>query len=911
MYRAALLSLLLLPSTALAADVNVKGNSVGGPSNCIPFGGYSALPTGYAGFVYKNLPAFEIQAGDTISFDLGAANNVPISMNIALAAATSNGSMEQSTAGWTSVVSNGTPSDPDGDNIQGNFELTFTVDSSFSFAGGGLLIRFQRSSAAYIADTDCTQVLMHSDATDTSNLFAGRFYSDLNGNYPWSGTDGFHIGNMVISCPTQIGYSDDDGDGFGDSGSPISGSCTATSSGVVSDSTDCDDGSASVYPGATEYCNSIDDDCDGTIDEDDAFDVSTWYADTDVDGYGDASVSDIDCDQPSGFVADSTDCDDTTFSTNPGADEYCNGVDDDCDTIIDEDGAVDVLTWYADTDVDGYGDPAVSDIDCAQPSGFVADNTDCDDATFSTNPGADEYCNGVDDDCDTAIDEDSALDVLTWYRDSDVDGYGDPAVSDIDCAQPSGFVADATDCDDSTFSTNPGADEYCNSVDDDCDGSIDEDSAVDVATWYADTDTDGYGDAATSDIDCDQPTGFVSDNTDCDDTVATTYPGADEYCNSVDDDCDGDIDEDDAVDVITWYADSDTDGYGDAAVSDLDCDQPTGFVEDDTDCDDTVSTTYPGADEYCNTVDDDCDGDIDEDDAVDVITWHVDGDEDGFGDPSATDIDCDQPSGHVEDGTDCDDTDPTIYPGATEIEYDGIDQNCDGEDLCDVDEDTFNALECGGDDCDDTDELVNSDALEIWYDGVDQDCDGLSDYDADMDGFDSETYAGDDCDDADDETYPGAPDDYYDGVVNDCDESDEYDADGDGYDSADYGGDDCDDARSDVNTGATEVWYDGTDQDCDGEDDDQDRDGYLQADDCDDTDPDSYPGAEGLDENCDEVEEDNSGLGVDTGGSTGSGDIGSATGGGGFHGCGSDSKGAWGLGFLALLGLGLAGRRRD
>ena len=63
---------------------------------------------------------------------------------------------------------------------------------------------------------------------------------------------------------------------------------------------------------------------------------------------------------------------------NPDADEYCNGEDDDCDGSTDEDASLDVLTWYADADSDGYGDASISDIDCYQPSGYVADNTDCD-----------------------------------------------------------------------------------------------------------------------------------------------------------------------------------------------------------------------------------------------------------------------------------------------------------------------------------------------------------------------------------------------------------------------------------------------------------------------------------------------------------------------------------------------------
>ncbi len=670
---------------------------------------------------------------------------------------------------------------------------------------------------------------------------------------------------------------------------------------------DCDDDDPTVYPSASEVCDGVDNDCDGTVDEDDAIDAQTWYQDADSDGYGNASVTDIDCYQPTGYVADDTDCDDSVSSTYPGADEYCNGVDDDCDGTIDEDSAVDASTWYQDADSDGYGNASVSDVECAQPTGYVADSSDCDDTVSTTYPGAPEYCNSVDDDCDGTVDEDSAVDASTWYQDADSDGYGNVSVADIECYQPTGFVADSSDCDDTVSTTYPGADEYCNGVDDDCDGTIDEDDAVDVSTWYADSDSDSYGDASVSDIDCSQPTGYVADSTDCDDAEPTTYPGADEYCDGVDNDCDGDIDEDSAVDASTWYEDGDGDGYGEATVSDVECNAPSGYVADDTDCDDNEPTTYPGADEYCDGVDNDCDTVIDEDDAVDVVTWYYDQDGDTYGDPSLSDIDCNQPEGMVEDNTDCNDYDDTVYPGAEEIEYDGIDQDCDGEDLCDVDLDTYNAVECGGSDCDDEDEDVNVDAEETWYDGIDQDCDGLSDYDADYDGYDSESYEGDDCDDADPETYPGAPDEYYDGIVNDCDAADEYDADGDGEDAIEYGGEDCDDANSEINPDMPETWYDGVDQDCDGIDDDQDSDGYGVDDDCDDLDAESFPGAEGLDENCDStVDENVDGLSGDSGfGGVG---LDGATGGGGAS-CGG-TKTAATFAFFGLLGLGLGRRRR-
>ena len=540
-------------------------------------------------------------------------------------------------------------------------------------------------------------------------------------------------------------YADTDADTYGDPA--VTDIDCYQPSGYVADNTDCDDSDALQNPAADEYCNGEDDDCDGLVDEDAAVDVLTWYADTDADTYGDPLNTDIDCDQPSGYVADDTDCDDSDPAQYPGADEYCNGEDDDCDGIVDEDSAVDVVTWYADTDMDTYGDPAVSDIDCNPPFGYVTDNSDCDDSDAAQYPGADEYCNGEDDDCDRIVDEDEALDVLTWYADTDMDTYGDPAVSDIDCYQPSGYVADDTDCDDTDAAQYPGADEYCNGEDDDCDGSVDEDGAVDVLTWYADTDMDTYGDPAVSDIDCYQPSGYVADDTDCDDTDAAQYPGADEYCNGEDDDCDGDVDEDSALDVLTWYADTDGDTYGDPAVSDIDCYQPTGYVADSTDCDDSDAAQYPGATEYCNGEDDDCDGDVDEDSAADVLTWYADVDGDTYGNPAVSDIDCYQPTDYVADATDCDDSDAAQYPGATEY--------CNGED----------------DDCDGSvDEDGAADVL-TWYADTDGDTYG-DPASSDIDCYQPTGYVADntDCDDGDAAQYPGA-DEYCNGEDDDCDGS--------------------------------------------------------------------------------------------------------------------------------------------
>ncbi|MBN1336690.1 MAG: hypothetical protein JXB39_12100 [Deltaproteobacteria bacterium] len=162
-----------------------------------------------------------------------------------------------------------------------------------------------------------------------------------------------------------------------------------------------------------------------------------------------------------------------------------------------------------------------------------------------------------------------------------------------------------------------------------------------------------------------------------------------------------------------------------------------GFTAD-VDCDDSTERVYPGAPEECNGVDDDCDGVVDEDDAVDAPTWYTDADGDTFGDPEVFQTACVQPKGMVDNGDDCDDTNPDIHPGAWETPYDGIDQDCDGSDWCDVDGDGYDAEICGGDDCNDANPAVYPGAPEL-PDGIDNDCNGVAeDDDTDGDGLPDE-----------------------------------------------------------------------------------------------------------------------------------------------------------------------------
>ncbi|MFW6058125.1 MAG: putative metal-binding motif-containing protein, partial [Persicimonas sp.] len=345
--------------------------------------------------------------------------------------------------------------------------------------------------------------------------------------------------------------------------------------------------------------------------------------------------------------------------------------------------------------------------------------------------GGEEICDGRDNDCDGDIDEGLTT---TYYLDEDDDGYGVDGDSQDLCEPEDDYRAtQAGDCDDTSASINPDATESCNGFDDDCDGDIDEDVED---TFYADNDGDGYGDASVTTEACEAPDGYVTDNTDCDDSDADKYPGNSEVCDGKDNNCDGDVDE--GV-KNTFYADSDGDNYGDPNDTTQACSAPSGYVDNDDDCDDSDADIKPGASEVCDGVDNDCDGDVDE--GLDE-TFYADSDGDGYGDPSDTTQDCSQPSGYVDNADDCDDTDAQINPGAAEVCDDQIDNDCDG--LTDCEDGDCDGQVCGDGGGGATCHANLSACVEdVCDDDIDNDLDG----DTDCSDDDCANCDGDSCND--------------------------------------------------------------------------------------------------------------------------------------------------------------------
>jgi hypothetical protein len=661
---------------------------------------------------------------------------------------------------------------------------------------------------------------------------------------------------------------------------------------------DCDDTRASVYPGAVEIDgDGLDGDCDGV--------ERCW-----IDADDDESPSDVlgppgdaDCDDPfEQPLIDVFDCDDDNYNKWPGAPETAgDGVDDDCDGVD---------ACHVDLDGDGYfvadtppvrGDDLLCDDVGEAPPG--ATPLDCDDLDPTVYGGAPEVELGIDKNCDGFV---------QCRRDADVDGFApnpSPIIARYLVCDDGYTTGPTSDCDDFAAARYPGAEELvADRVDSDCDG---------LEKCWVDADGDrvsGGEVVLSSSIRC-TAVGVVSDPAfDCDDRDASVGAGPPEAPgNDVDEDCDG---------ITLCYVDEDDDGHvpvsaPTAPSADGDCADPgEGEASDPRDDCAPTDPAIPGVDVPGEGIDRDCDGfsscyaDRDGDGASGTVVRDL------------GQRGCNAFEGESIVATDCDDTSALVSPLAQERPGDGVDNNCDGAEACYVDDDgdrvgtdavRVGAIGCAAPglasrkgDCRDDDAAINPDAEDVPADGVDGNCDGRercftdadgdgaslpdadllsADLDCDDDG--EGTGAAVDCDDTNPRLNPFVPEISADGIDQDCDGQDacQRDGDGDGLPGPDQlptADADCDDE------GEAYPWVF---PDCDDADPgvtfqcaslvcyaDLDRDGFGTAPvlpraetclpanqqaavdgDCDDREPDSWPGnteivGNDLDDDCDGAE---------------------------------------------------------
>ncbi len=380
-------------------------------------------------------------------------------------------------------------------------------------------------------------------------------------------------------------YLDRDLDGYGDD-DELTLMCDLIE-GYASMGGDCDDRNTTVHPSAEEVCDNVDNDCNTQIDEGV---TNLYYQDSDADGYGNLQVTLESCERPVGTVENSDDCDDTDDSISPSNFEACgDGIDNNCDGNLDEDGALGSTPWYFDGDLDGYGS-GVAVLACVGNVDYVNNNLDCDDADGLISPSASEICDGgIDNDCNGLTDDldGGVINGSVWYFDYDQDGEGGSQYSLTACLAPIGYVAGDIDCDDANAAVNSTALEMCDGLDNDCDGFTDDaDSTILYQTnnvVYNDLDGDGYGDVSGLVLACTPSVNQSINAEDCDDTDAAVNPMGQEVCDEVDNDCNGQVDE--GLALGPFYNDDDGDGYGEVGTMYFGCPSTTSVTNSD-DCDD-------------------------------------------------------------------------------------------------------------------------------------------------------------------------------------------------------------------------------------------------------------------------------------------------------------------------------------
>lgn len=438
-------------------------------------------------------------------------------------------------------------------------------------------------------------------------------------------------------CNGQIDEGcDNDGDTYCDAGMKLYGDnsmCKGTIyKGEGTSGSDCDDTNGNINPGITEVCDGVDNDCDKNTDE------GCTCTDYDKDGYDTCGTGEM------GDDGKPEDCNDKAWDRYPGAIEVCDSVDNDCDGLVDEGGVC-----CADVDGDNYDTCALG------AEGGDTKETDCDDNNIYKNPGAVETCDNNDNNCNGKVDEGCDEDGDD-YCSKKMKLYNNPVL----VCPKSNLANDSygNDCNDLDYSLNPGNAEKCDGSDNNCNGVVDENCScvngktqscgVDTGACQAGTQTctggtwgacvgeikaiaEACGDKIDNDCDgsVDENCSNCFDNDkdgydncalgasgddgkaiDCNDNEMWSNPGGTETCDSVDNNCSGQADEG-CDDDRDGYCDSGMLIYGSNAMCKSTVFTVNGMIGDD--CNDTNISINPGKAEICdNGIDENCRNGIDD-----------------------------------------------------------------------------------------------------------------------------------------------------------------------------------------------------------------------------------------------------------------------------------------------------------